>query len=83
MSQPQPVVADETATLKSRVAELERRLREQDKSIADLRAQNEELVRRSEAEDAKSYFFSTVSHDIRTPLNAIIGFSEMLKTFFG
>ena len=29
---------------------------------------------------AKSYFFSTVSHDIRTPLNAIIGFSEMLKS---
>ena len=28
---------------------------------------------------AKSYFFSTVSHDIRTPLNAIIGYSEMLK----
>ena len=31
------------------------------------------------AEKAKSYFFSTVSHDIRTPLNAIIGFSEMLQ----
>ena len=31
---------------------------------------------------AKSYFFSTVSHDIRTPLNAIIGFSEMLKVGF-
>jgi signal transduction histidine kinase/CheY-like chemotaxis protein len=30
----------------------------------------------------KSYFFSTVSHDIRTPLNAIIGFSEMLKAGF-
>jgi signal transduction histidine kinase/CheY-like chemotaxis protein/L-asparagine transporter-like permease len=31
---------------------------------------------------AKNYFFSTVSHDIRTPLNAIIGFSEMLKEGF-
>ena len=28
---------------------------------------------------AKSLFFSSVSHDISTPLNAIIGFSEMLK----
>ena len=31
------------------------------------------------AERSKSLFFSTVSHDIRTPLNAIIGFSEMLR----
>ena len=31
---------------------------------------------------AKSLFFSTVSHDIRTPLNSIIGFSEMLKHGF-
>ena len=31
---------------------------------------------------AKSLFFSTVSHDIRPPLNAIIGFSEMLKNGF-
>ena len=31
---------------------------------------------------AKTLFFSTVSHDIRTPLNAIIGFSEMLKHGF-
>ena len=31
------------------------------------------------AEKARSYFFSTVSHDIRTPLNSIIGFSEMLQ----
>ena len=30
-------------------------------------------------EKAKNLFFSTVSHDIRTPLNAIIGFSEMLQ----
>ena len=32
------------------------------------------------AEKARSYFFSAVSHDIRTPLNAIIGFSEILQT---
>ena len=31
------------------------------------------------AERSKSFFFSTVSHDIRTPLNAIIGFSELLN----
>ncbi|MCR5751320.1 MAG: amino acid permease [Kiritimatiellae bacterium] len=46
------------------------------------------ILRRREREleqektKAKSYFFSTVSHDIRTPLNAIIGFSEMLKSGF-
>jgi CheY-like chemotaxis protein len=46
------------------------------------------ILRRRERElehekaKAKSYFFSTVSHDIRTPLNAIIGFSEMLQQGF-
>ena len=35
-----------------------------------------------EVNKAKSYFFSTVSHDIRTPLNAIIGFAQMLKAGF-
>ena len=44
---------------------------------AILRRRERELER--EKAKAKSYFFSTVSHDIRTPLNAIIGFSEMLK----
>jgi len=32
----------------------------------------------AESEKARSMFFSTVSHDIRTPLNAIIGYSELL-----
>jgi len=38
----------------------------------------EALERVRAAEKAKSMFFSTVSHDIRTPLNAIIGYSELL-----
>ena len=41
-----------------------------------------EQERELEKARAKSYFFSTVSHDIRTPLNAIIGFSEMLRAGF-
>ena len=32
-----------------------------------------------EADRAKSEFFAKVSHDIRTPLNAIIGYSQMLS----
>ena len=51
-----------------------------------LRKRELELVseksRIEEINRAKSYFFSTVSHDIRTPLNAIIGFSQLLKEGF-
>ena len=36
------------------------------------------LDRARVAEQSKSMFFSSVSHDIRTPLNAIIGYSELL-----
>lgn len=32
-----------------------------------------------EVERIKTSFFATVSHDIRTPLNSIIGFSQLLK----
>ena len=55
-----------------------------------IKRQNEEVVRINRqlqlardravaAEKAKSYFFSCVSHDVRTPLNAIIGYTELLK----
>ena len=37
------------------------------------------LARARAAEKARSQFFSIVSHDIRTPLNAIIGYSELLR----
>ena len=36
------------------------------------------LERAHVAEKARSMFFSSVSHDIRTPLNAIIGYTELL-----
>ena len=37
------------------------------------------LERARVAEKSRSTFFSIVSHDIRTPLNAIIGYSELLQ----
>ena len=49
-------------------------LRNREKSLLRQKLEAEERANRS-----KSYFFSTVSHDIRTPLNAIVGFSQMLK----
>ena len=35
--------------------------------------------RERDAAKAKEYFFSTVSHDIHTPLNAIVGYAETLR----
>ena len=52
-------------------------LRKREKSLIVQKLEAEESASKS-----KSYFFSTVSHDIRTPLNAIIGFSQMLKMGF-
>ena len=50
-------------------------------TLKDRRA-NEVFCERIQQALAKSLFFSTVSHDIRTPLNAIIGFSQLLKIGF-
>ena len=49
---------------------------ERHSAIVHLQAERDRVV---EAEKARSYFFSSVSHDIRTPLNAVIGFSELLQ----
>ena len=38
------------------------------------------LARAQAAEKSRSMFFSIVSHDIRTPLNAILGYSELLQS---
>ena len=42
----------------------------------------EKLKAEESANQSKSYFFSTISHDIRTPLNAIVGYSQMLQMGF-
>ena len=55
---------------------IEKQAEENARINAQLTEEHEKLIK---AEKAKSYFFSTVSHDIRTPLNSIIGFSEMLQ----
>ena len=58
----------------------ERMIEVQSRKNARMYAQlKEERDKSIKAEKAKSYFFSTVSHDIRTPLNSIIGFSEILQ----
>ncbi len=44
-----------------------------DKKI--IKAQNEELKKNNEAKDK---FFSIIAHDLRTPLNSLLGFSELL-----
>ena len=57
----------------------ERMMEEQARETARMNEQlKQERDKVIKAEKARSYFFSTVSHDIRTPLNSIIGFSEML-----
>jgi signal transduction histidine kinase len=54
-----------------------------DERTRDLTASNEALHRaRVEAEranDAKSDFLSRMSHDLRTPLNAVMGFGQLLQ----
>ena len=52
----------------------------QDEQMAKHLAELEKaLVRARSAEKARSMFFSIVSHDIRTPLNAILGYAELLQ----
>ena len=52
----------------------------QDEQAARHAAELEKALERARsAEKARSMFFSSVSHDIRTPLNAILGYSEILQ----
>jgi len=72
----QGVIKDVTAEI-----ELERLNQERDNALKELK--NSELALQAaleeakEASKAKSTFLSNMSHDIRTPMNAIIGFSNL------
>ena len=52
----------------------------QDEQVEKHTAELEDALSRARAaEKARSMFFSIVSHDIRTPLNAILGYSELIQ----
>ena len=48
-------------------------------TVNHMLALEEALGRARSAEKARSMFFSIVSHDIRTPLNAILGYADLLR----
>ena len=66
------VIEDERAELRQAVVERE----QAEKHMAKLEMA---LERARAAEKSRSMFFSIVSHDIRTPLNAILGYAELLQ----
>ncbi len=73
-------LAKSNEELRASRAQLEETVAER---TADLRALNTELKtakeKAEEASHAKSAFLANMSHELRTPLNAIIGYSEMLQ----
>ena len=59
--------------------ELKRAKIEREQTVKHLAELEKALELARSAEKARSMFFSIVSHDIRTPLNAILGYSELLQ----
>ena len=73
---PHQMAAESLETLKILARQVEVLFALREKSIK-LEKQNEQLV---QATQAKSQFLSAMSHDIRTPLNGIVGVSELLES---
>ena len=76
----QVAVEDLKATIEARV---ERRTAQLQQSRAQLEIVNAELraasARAEESSRSKSAFLATVSHEVRTPMNGIIGVAELLR----
>lgn len=59
--------------------ELQRAVIEREQTAKHMGELEKALERARNAEKSRSMFFNIVSHDIRTPLNAILGYSELLQ----
>lgn len=70
--------------LRAEIAEREQAEHELEREVEQHRATAEALryavERATAASAAKSRFLSSVSHEVRTPLNAILGFSALMKS---
>ncbi|ETX00572.1 GAF domain-containing sensor histidine kinase [Candidatus Entotheonella palauensis] len=87
----QAAIAIENASLYEHVAETNARLEDYNRTLAqkveerteELRDKNRELEAANEmilaATERKIQFFSGMSHELRAPLDAVIGFSEVLE----
>ena len=65
--------------VESERAELRKAIIEREQAAKHADELEKALARARAAEKSKSLFFSIVSHDIRTPLNAILGYAELLQ----
>lgn len=75
-SSPDPApdgATDEIGQVRAAFDELQQALREASEDLM------EALQRAERASEAKSEFLATMSHEFRTPLNAILGYSEVMQ----